>query len=944
MPDPVTGILNTLGLAETVQSTLMLVKRRAARRSLIRQLNNLLYDFVREHDLPDKPGLVSNLRKKRVAQKLIEISDEAGYITLLKSFGVLNNASQTPQEAKLIADIKAQIIATLGSAGERQIVDDISKLESGLREGLKQDLQTILMELVQQLGNSNAETLAAYQETILAVQLERNQLSFSAPLFGEEPFSLKDIYQPPECSLFTVGEVGSGQPNYDPFASGTRMDLEELALKFLADAKYNEPLIIQGVAGAGKSTFTLKLCETLDELGLIPIRIRLRDVNFSGQNFYEALSAALEPEGFLEIPDIFERGTLFSQEIKFGERDMSPYVLVLDGWDELNLAGSSSFDDKIRAFMSQVRNLVQRGVRVIITGRPYQRLSETALVTDDTRLFTIKQFSPESLQSYLERLVELTSDISEDTDWQPISPQIVSELVGRYRNQFEAEGEDSDVAEILGLPLLSYLVLRLIAVDGLQVDELLKSPTELFRRLVEMTCEKAGKAPLEDYQPTGDQYRYRGEKLRRLLQDTATVMSATGEERIAERDLRDLLPYLGDHDLEAFANGEPAPLTKLLVSYFFKQSGQGRNLGAEFMHKSVREYLHAEGLVAYLKTLASKEASHKIRQELVNRLGCKPMSPAERMHTVNLLSWEIGRAGKDENALELGDWIRIRDLLTKVWGDYWVYDMNLISYEPYGDHTGAVLQLENTQASTPSVQRMIDANFGSGLFHLCAAVHSWILEAQGWNHDNRYERDYDPMGDTSSDPYQRRLGERTFFTPGGDAKDFKLLAARINAGGARATEFPAGTHMRGVNFRNNDLRGMDFSDSDLTGVDFTGCNVRGASFRKSTLRQITTVCDFSGADFTDANLSAKWNGITYDERVGAEGSTFEGTIFEKANLKGVVFGKHDNNEPGRAKGLTAQQLAKASELEGITIHKELEDELKQIVPREKFSGDYQAYT
>ena len=132
MSDLVTGISNALALKDLSQDVRELFEKRAARRNLITRLDNLLQDYVLDSDLPDKFRLGSNLREKRIAQKLIKAGSEEGYITLLKQFGILNGASRTPQEAELIKAIEDRVLSALGSVGERQAIDRFSKLEPNL--------------------------------------------------------------------------------------------------------------------------------------------------------------------------------------------------------------------------------------------------------------------------------------------------------------------------------------------------------------------------------------------------------------------------------------------------------------------------------------------------------------------------------------------------------------------------------------------------------------------------------------------------------------------------------------------------------------------------------------------------------------------------------------------------------------------------------------------
>jgi hypothetical protein len=108
-------------------------------------------------------------------------------------------------------------------------------------------------------------------------------------VFGTEQFSLRDIYVDTECGTLRWGEVRNPhlrRPTareydkpLDPFLekNGGRYSLMHRVLSIIADPGFRDAIVIQGVAGSGKSTFTLRLCTELRKLGLSPIRIRLRN-------------------------------------------------------------------------------------------------------------------------------------------------------------------------------------------------------------------------------------------------------------------------------------------------------------------------------------------------------------------------------------------------------------------------------------------------------------------------------------------------------------------------------------------------------------------------------------------------------------------------------------------------------------------------------------------
>jgi hypothetical protein len=113
---------------------------------------------------------------------------------------------------------------------------------------------------------------AAHAELQIHAKYQRD-LYESEPLFRREPYALKNIYVNTECGKLLWREIravrdgqrGDGQDfptRVEPFSEnhGGRHDLLDTVMGRLTDRTFNEPIVIQGVAGAGKSSFTLRLC------------------------------------------------------------------------------------------------------------------------------------------------------------------------------------------------------------------------------------------------------------------------------------------------------------------------------------------------------------------------------------------------------------------------------------------------------------------------------------------------------------------------------------------------------------------------------------------------------------------------------------------------------------------------------------------------------------
>ena len=126
---------------------------------------------------------------------------------------------------------------------------------------------------------------AAY--AALNAHIERQRWAFEdRAVLNTEPFSLADVYVDTDCGKLkwkdfptaSDSKSGAAGEKFDAFSEkfGGRQPLLETVLEYLRDPKFNDAVVIQGVPGSGKSSFTLRLANALRREGLRPLRIRLR--------------------------------------------------------------------------------------------------------------------------------------------------------------------------------------------------------------------------------------------------------------------------------------------------------------------------------------------------------------------------------------------------------------------------------------------------------------------------------------------------------------------------------------------------------------------------------------------------------------------------------------------------------------------------------------------
>jgi len=746
-------------------------------------------------------------------------------------------------------------------------------------------------------------------------------------VLGSEPFTLAQIYTETDCGLLRwadctkKGQRDEGGERVDPFNKkhGGRQPLIETVLDLIADPKFKDAIVIQGVAGSGKSSATLRLAWELVRQGLRPIRVELKHLDASDSaSLDEALPDAvhitsadrdLDATSLNFGKELFLGGAIFKEDVLFRGTRICPYVLILDGWDEITVGASEGYQQRVERMLLAVRRkfLEQRAfpIRVILAGRPTHAIEESKFLRDESRLLTVRDLSPPQLEGFVESVKSATApENSSSSSWSLAKVTALPEMLERYREAHEAAKENETARigslEILGLPLLALLALRLLAARPDDSEGLLANTTNLYRSLVDLVVGQAAK-------PEGAAVKgsamISGRSLRELLRGTAEAMTALGAETIPHDELLvrlDLDEAALDFQVEELAK---EALSRLMISFFFR--GGRTELGVEFSHKSFREYLFAEQVVAVLKTYGHKApASLPARQEgwrdfedgdprkalchrLAELLGPTWVTNEVALHLRQLLAWEI----RNSAGSALASWIRIRDGLADAW-DWWAEGVHQRSQptrkdgqweyaaKPLALEIAERMRFRSERRSRPVPPQIteVDAHLGDGIFRLVATMHAEVALREGWRIEGSKTSDWEWVDTKGPRRYQAAgsFGESRLliFAPRASKLDgFLEHCARINAGGFRPMgHFPAWADLRcavlssailsGENFGGADLRGAFLFDADLRGAflggaDLSGTDLSDTDFRGAFLgRADLGRADLSDTDFRCAILSA----------------------------------------------------------------------------------------
>lgn len=796
-----------------------------------------------------------------------------------------------------------------------------------------------------------------------------------APVLGKSPFALKHIYVETECGRLTWGEINPPETQVvgrrapiekhavekpDPFSEqhGGRHPLLDTVLNMISQSDVREPIVIQAIAGAGKSSFTVRLCVELLKRRLRPIRIRLKNLRFD-KHVSEALQQAVElsdevrsSDGIPPTPkNLFRQGKIFD-EVGFGKYDrVSRYVLILDGWDEISLS-NESFKRRIERMLEQLRaeyidnQSRPYPVRVIITGRPSEDVNESGFLRDKTPFLTIRPFSSDQLKKFVGSLSEAVKNHPLNTpdmdEWPPFDPSRFEPILRRYEEEFSPErltlpSRNRSVGA-LGLPLLAHLAARLISVWKGNAETLVEDSTTLYRNLVNLTCAKSGKYESDEevVDEIREQSRIVGVDLRRLLWQTATAMTIYGKDLMPYEELAKRLKLedeqLDEHVTEATGANM---LSSLLISFYFK--GGIKHLGCEFAHKSFREYLFAEAIVEALKEYGDRADSIVVdrgsfwrdfsqddprfhfSRELGELLAPQWLSAEVVAHIDSLIKWEVCRAtdpsktvdsGVVTQPLTLDRWRLIQDGLADLW-DWWGEGVHLRP-QPKLDKNRRNLQYEAPYAadlieySLPRASSSVhsgstrtttmDAHLGYGLLSLCVITHYYLLGLGSQESAHTADNNVRRYQSLVTNPRTQRREVR--FAPSGHSREYFFnYIHRIAAAGLRPQGiFPVGIDLRGVDLSNAYLSGVDFSEANLDSAVLRKSNLCRANLEWGTIRN----GDLDGADLRGASMMTTLLISTtfvngYLGLVDFDSAILVDVNFSNADLDGSQFGARIEN-------------------------------------------------
>lgn len=700
-----------------------------------------------------------------------------------------------------------------------------------------------------------------------------------------ESYTLRDIFIEPTCEVLTWKELNArasreseagDQMHNSEEDGGDARELTPTLLNYIFAESCNQPLVVQGYPGSGKSACTIRLCYELMNEGFFPIRISLKNIDTrKGVLLEDALAKEIrlrDGENDTKVAVVSREKFLglFERRVKRRQTTICPYILILDGWDEVKV-NVDSYRDQMEEMLQSVRQLFfnEGGgrVRVILAGRSNDAVINSKFLQPDTPIFKLKDFTTEQVNCYIDKIAAaLTEKTSRgDRTWNVPPKDRILEIVRYFRKIIKKselikkiQKADSSMDryrsgepnyEILRVPLLAQLAFRLLT-ELPRVEDaelLLKNPTHLYRCLVDLTIEKAVK-PAD----VGGTSLMSGQDLRYLLQQTAAVITIIGKESITKKELEAGLDGgRGGFGARIGQCLDSNRVTSLLTSFFFRGGIADKDIACEFSHRSFREYFFAEQITEKLKAAARIRNIHSTKSEywmdftesstqyqlsraLCELLAPRWMTPEVAYHLDQLIEWEIKRAeykdpypivGNPTAGISINGWKQIRRLMAELW-EWWGECAHLRS-QPFEDNKNiefndpyaislaerllSIFGRSDDGTLKPERLLTIDSHLGDSFFRITESVHYHLIPA-----DSRAALASSKIYNHSDailfeQEYQTKItnGEHTIirFRPtGDDCKKFKMYVSRINASQMRPWGEFPGRAL---------LRGLDFTATDL---------------------------------------------------------------------------------------------------------------------------------
>ncbi|ERT04115.1 pentapeptide repeats family protein [Lyngbya aestuarii BL J] len=649
----------------------------------------------------------------------------------------------------------------------------------------------------------------------------------------DEKFTFRQIYVPMNVKLVdSNGEFreDSDSQNIEQWAKTTLLD----------DHKKGQVLFIQGGPGRGKSVFCRMFSDWVRrELHPIytPILIRLRDIKSFSNDINETLATVIDRD-FTRI----DSGWLTDSNTRF--------LFLLDGFDELLLERGKGND--LKFFLDQVADFQERcsrnneqGHRVLITGRPLDRIRYRELTAFDD--IGNRYLEPGKFKQI--EIIPMDETIQQQwlEKWKTVVDSNSLIAVTKTDNfwQFLQDERCPQQAKYLAKePLLLYLLAVLHRDEQLHIDmfenaDAGQAKILIYEQALEWVLNKQRTEDGESLNP-----KFTGlepEDLRSLLAEAGLCVVQSGREYASIKMIESRLLEKEDEGAKeliekARQTGSEEALKNALAAFYLK-SGTADN-SVEFFHKSFGEFLCAERMAETLEEFTFKSKKRGKTYEM-------PTKELERQIydlfgygnlTAEIVEYLMALLIKNE--IDFG-------VLFERLHEFYLRWCNGDFIELW-DATEEMLPLKKArqlqQQDIERGQRQVDIYTGLNVMILLFELHRYGQLKQ----ELKEKLHFHPCGQPGSEEFDKqRLLQIIRYT----------YSLKVNTFLNIISKFLISAHLRSADLFNVNLSDVNLSDANLSdanlirarlgGVDLSRANLIGANFHDATL---------CGANLSHANL------------------------------------------------------------------------------------------
>jgi uncharacterized protein YjbI with pentapeptide repeats len=623
-------------------------------------------------------------------------------------------------------------------------------------------------------------------------------------------------------------DVDKKNTNFCKFSTPLSMHafFEEWRLNQLSDEIKNKNknlMLLLGQPGQGKTSFCLRTVHSiLSKSDTQPVYyVRLRDLEDNVNSLIETPLSYLKEKFSKRIfePLKIEDDVLWHEAL-----------LILDGLDELymnknmNTEQINTFLRNLRVGIDELKKHRQSiDLKCMVTSRHHYvnldkyehddwlilSLDNMQLTQQKEWLFKYRPFVKDDTKQYLDKLNDKLVELDKSND-----------------------KKSQELRSLVNQPIL----LTIIAQAEVDIDS--NSDRAKIYRMMFDTFQKRSWA--DDQIPSLKELKTNDKIIkayRHVLQRLAVHIFQSHEEYVRRSDFEEQgTPLHKAFDRLNRAYGDaPLSIELLLSSFHFKQvvkqydtnkADEKHNYAFEFMHKSLQEYLVAEGMWAYMQKLGEKneEDDYKISKEKVfEELFTEWFSPRFLTYeVVEYLQELIQDTDNNKQQIQVLK-IRIKNELLP----YFCQHQFLYTYK-------------SKDKSKPPLEQSIAMFYG---FWTVASLVAIV--------DMPYQLE---LLETESQKYKDKINYANIINISNKLliTDFIFLLRRLYRTAQLALNYQDLSY---VNFSGADLGFANFSGADLSRADLSRADLNGASFHKANLSEANLHgASINEAGFFNANL------------------------------------------------------------------------------------------